>query len=161
MQTKTFYQTDGNGFFIHKIKVFETPLEPGKFANPYRAHDSSPPPIGEGQAARWVDGKWIIGEDHRNDTLYVVETSAQYAIGDAVVVNGVEAIYDGFGVLPSWLTATKPELPPATPDELIKAGIAAIEEEITARRMREAVLGRDEGWLAAKDAEIAALRAQL
>jgi len=41
------------------------------------------------------------------------------------------------------------------------AQIAAIEATITPRRMREAVLGTDNGWLAAVDAQIASLRSQL
>ena len=44
----------------------------------------------------------------------------------------------------------------------VKDQIAAIEAEITPRRLREAVLSVEgAAWLEAKDAEIAALRAQL
>lgn len=39
--------------------------------------------------------------------------------------------------------------------------IILLEAEITPRRLREAVLGTDNGWLADKEAEIAAVRAQL
>ncbi|MDB4312229.1 hypothetical protein N9937_02240, partial [bacterium] len=39
--------------------------------------------------------------------------------------------------------------------------IADLEAQVTPRRMREAVLGTDAGWLATKEAEIAALRAML
>lgn len=43
----------------------------------------------------------------------------------------------------------------------IKSEIAALESTITPRRLREAVLGTDAGWMATLDAQIAALRAQL
>lgn len=39
--------------------------------------------------------------------------------------------------------------------------IILLEAEITPRRLREAILGADNGWLADKEAEIAAVRAQL
>lgn len=50
--------------------------------------------------------------------------------------------------------------PPITPDP-VRVQIMALEIAVTPRRVREAVLGEDSGWLAAQDAKIAALRAQL
>lgn len=47
---------------------------------------------------------------------------------------------------------------PLTGNALILSQIAATEATITPRRVREAVLGTDGGWLHAADAEIAALR---
>ena len=44
---------------------------------------------------------------------------------------------------------------------VLLAQIAALEALETHRRLREAALGIDGGWMAAHDAEIAALRAQL
>ena len=43
----------------------------------------------------------------------------------------------------------------------IKADIAALEDSVTPRRQREAILGTDNGWLANVDLEIAELRGQL
>ena len=52
--------------------------------------------------------------------------------------------------------------PPPTAEQVILSQIAAIEATITQRRLREATLTEEgKAWLAAKDAEIAALRAQL
>ena len=48
----------------------------------------------------------------------------------------------------------------ALPRKLVLKEIAKLEAQITSRRLREAVLG-DNGWLAAKEAEIAALRLTL
>lgn len=44
------------------------------------------------------------------------------------------------------------------PKQVIIEQITAIESTITQRRIREAALGIDGGWLAQKDAEIAELR---
>ena len=44
---------------------------------------------------------------------------------------------------------------------LVLQEIERLEEEVTPRRMREAVLGTDDGWLASQDALIAAERAKL
>lgn len=50
---------------------------------------------------------------------------------------------------------------PPEPSCAVKLQIADLEAQQTPRRMREAALGIDNGWLAALDAEIAQLRAQL
>lgn len=51
--------------------------------------------------------------------------------------------------------------PVVTARDLIIARIAELEGSATPRRMREAALGTDGGWLKALDAQIAALRATL
>lgn len=51
--------------------------------------------------------------------------------------------------------------PPLTGDELIKRQIVVLEYQQTPRRIREAALGIDNGWLAGIEAQIQALRAQL
>lgn len=50
---------------------------------------------------------------------------------------------------------------PPDPADIIKAKIVALEMMQTPRRMREAALGIDNGWLADIDAQIAMLRAQV
>lgn len=47
-----------------------------------------------------------------------------------------------------------------SPEQAIRKEIRALEAEITARRLREAVLG-DSGWLSAQEAKINALRGKL
>ena len=56
-----------------------------------------------------------------------------------------------------------PELAPepAAPAPTILQQILALERQQTPRRMREAALGEDNGWLKNLDSEIAGLRAQL
>lgn len=49
----------------------------------------------------------------------------------------------------------------STPQKLIAREIQRIEATMTTRRFREAALGTDGGWFAARDAEIAALRVQM
>lgn len=48
--------------------------------------------------------------------------------------------------------------PPPEPPRNILTEIAEIESTITNRRQREAILGVDNGWLAAQDVKIAELR---
>lgn len=50
---------------------------------------------------------------------------------------------------------------PPTSDDLIKQAIVALESQQTPRRIREATLEIDNGWLAGIEAQIEALRAQL
>ena len=51
--------------------------------------------------------------------------------------------------------------PPSAPPRDVKAEIAVLESQITQRRLREAVLGVDNGWLATKELEIQQLRGLL
>lgn len=51
--------------------------------------------------------------------------------------------------------------PPLMGDELIKRQIVVLEYQQTPRRIREALLGTDNGWLADIESQIEALRAQL
>lgn len=48
-----------------------------------------------------------------------------------------------------------------SPNEVLINSICKLEETITQRRLREALLGKDNGWLANVEAEIDALRKQL
>ena len=50
---------------------------------------------------------------------------------------------------------------PPTANELIQQQIATLEATISSRRLREATLGTDNGWLKSLDAQIAKLRAGL
>lgn len=52
-------------------------------------------------------------------------------------------------------------IPTVDPNAIIMEQILAIEGTITQRRIREAVLGTDAGWLSDREDEIAALRVQL
>jgi hypothetical protein len=54
---------------------------------------------------------------------------------------------------------TPPPPPPLEGDALLAFQISALEATITARRLREAILGIDKGWLTDKNARIASLRA--
>ena len=60
---------------------------------------------------------------------------------------------DGFPVL------TDPPAP--TPNQIILSQIAELEATVTARRIREAVIGSDNGWLKALNDQCAALRKKL
>jgi hypothetical protein len=52
-------------------------------------------------------------------------------------------------------------IPTPSNNGLIKQQIVALEATVTSRRIREAALGTDGGWLRNLDSQIAALRAQL
>lgn len=51
--------------------------------------------------------------------------------------------------------------PPLAANDQIKHNIQALEATITPRRIREAILGIDSGWLANVNSQIATLRASL
>ena len=56
---------------------------------------------------------------------------------------------------------TPPPPPPLTGNALLASQISALESTITDRRLREAILGVDKGWLSNVNAQIASLRASM
>lgn len=97
-------------------------------------------------------------EDVHGDAmpLDVVEVSADehaalmagQAIGKAIQANdqGLPVLVDA---------------PAPSAADQIRTSILVLEESVTHRRMREAILGIDNGWLLDVNSQIAALRAQL
>ncbi|MDB5802254.1 MAG: hypothetical protein JWL63_3193 [Rhodocyclales bacterium] len=64
----------------------------------------------------------------------------------------------------AWTEVPMPAAPPViepTHNETIQAQIIALESTVSQRRLREAVLGIDSGWLANLDSQIATLRGEL
>lgn len=57
--------------------------------------------------------------------------------------------------------ASQTPIPEIDHNTIIKEQIAALESTMTERRIREAVLGIDNGWLANLNAQISVLRSQL
>ena len=51
--------------------------------------------------------------------------------------------------------------PPVNPDDALLLQISDLEQTITPRRIRDAILGTDNGWLAEVESEIETLRSQL
>jgi hypothetical protein len=128
MESKTVYQTDPKGFYLHPTVIYSEL----KFIVPYLAYEDAPPHTQEGEIARRVnDGRnWQVGEDHRKDTLYLAATGERYEIDHAVVIDGAEAVYDGFGPLPDWLTTVQPAPPPPTPEQIQAAFTAQIQARL-------------------------------
>lgn len=108
MKTKTVFQTDLDGLFLYETVANELALQPGSFNVPYGAVDSPPPQLPQGYVARWAGTTWESVEDHRADTLYVVDTGALYTRGSVVEVGDEEAAYAGWGPVPKWLTTSAP-----------------------------------------------------
>jgi hypothetical protein len=134
------------GEYISSTDARESPLEPDVFLVPAYATTTSPPDVGQNQAAVWGGSSWSVVPDHRGETYW--DTS-----GEMVVI-------EGLGVSPEsdWVT----DRPGPTPDGLILAQIAALEARQTPRRIREAALTQDgRDWLSDLDVQITALRAQL
>lgn len=86
--------------------------------------------------------------------------------GDTVFLQTADCAYGITPAHPLWLAYEEADIEtlpskPATPADAIAAAleaIHAIEAEITPRRIREAILGTDDGWLSQKEAEIEAQR---
>lgn len=58
------YQTDRNGFLLYETAADPDPLSPGEFLIPYGCVTADPPVIGEKQAAKFVDGAWVLVDNY-------------------------------------------------------------------------------------------------
>lgn len=94
----------------------------------------------------------IHGNDMPSDVVQI--TQEQYEQLLAAQTEGKQIVPDSDGRP----MAIEPTL---DPQAIIRAQIVALESQVTQRRLREAVLGLDNGWLADIDGQIAALRQQL
>jgi len=158
------YHYDDDGIFTHESEARKSPLENDVFLIPAKATDLEPIQVEDGQVQIWDGENWIATEDNRGTEVYSKE-------------NGSVIIFSAIGPIPD--TYTTEERPSAAHiwvddawliDEERQAEIdrMAILEQIhllemqqTPRRLRDAVLGLDDGWLADLEEEIETLRAQL
>lgn len=142
---KIVYGYGADGLYSGHETAFEDPLNPGSFLLPVNTTDVEPLKAGVNQAAVWASGAWTLVPDYRGWTGY--DDS-----GKAVVITAI-----GQEPAPSW-TTTPPLL---TGNNLLLSQIETLESAVSDRRIREAVLGTDNGWLKNLDAQIADLRAKL
>jgi len=108
MNQITVYQTDEDGAFLHPVVATELTLAPGTYNVPFGAKLTAPPDAPEGHVAIAVGEDWTTVEDHRKDTLYLVDSGEPYALKTTFALNGVAARYTGLGAIPDWLTLEAP-----------------------------------------------------
>lgn len=112
---KIVYQLDPNGVLVGEAVANECERTPGYWLIPGGCVDTEtlPPVVQEGFAARFVDGEWVVVEDHRRNKLFLYDGRV-YQIDDEV--NGQR--YDGLGPLPAWLSVVEP--PPALEEQRMR-----------------------------------------
>lgn len=132
--------------YIAKTVADPDPLVEGQFLIPANATETPPPDCTNHQVACFLDNQWVIQDDYRG-FIYYTASGEQHLITEIGVVPPDDALTE------------KPDNPNSEVSVLQQ--ILALESQQTPRRIREAVLGVDGGWLANLDAQIAALRAQL
>jgi len=108
MNQITVYQTDEDGAFLHPIIANELAQSPGVYNVPFGAKLTAPPDAPEGYVAVAVSEDWTTVEDHRQDTLYLVESGEPYALKTTIALNGSAVRYTGLGAIPDWLTLDAP-----------------------------------------------------
>jgi len=118
MNQITVYQTDEDGAFLHPVVANELAQSPGFYNVPFGAKLAAPPNAPEGHVAVAVGEGWTTVEDHRQDTLYLVESGEPYALKTTIALNGSAVRYTGLGAIPNWLTleAPAPEEPESGTD---------------------------------------------
>lgn len=106
-------------------------------------------------------GEGVADADPLQPGQWLLPAHATADAPPAVFPGHVLAFEAGYWVQQA-VSVVAQEVPP-TPDPRAQMlmQIAALEATVTQRRLREAMLGTDSGWLAAVDVQIAALRSQL
>ncbi len=125
---------------------------------PAHSTDIAPPPCGPSMMQVFNDEEWSLVENYIGETFYEKATGAQ------VVVDRLGAIPDSMTRLlpppfPKWNEAAG--LWGVDRAAVIKEEIFMLEDQQTPRRIREAALGVDGGWLANINDQIEALRIEL
>lgn len=142
-----FYSGTTNGFYddaIHGTRSI-TVIDPEYIA----------PQVNQGEVVPTPDFIEIINPDCKIP-LDAVEISDEAHI---VLLSGQslgKLIQAGEGGYPILISRPEPSA-----NDLLKAQIETLESSVTERRLREAVLGVDGGWLANLEAQIDVLRGQL
>jgi len=109
MNQITVYQTDPDGAFLHPVIATELALSPGTYNIPFGAKLTPPPDdVPEGKVVVAVLEGWGTLEDHRKDTLYLVDTGEPYTLKTTLAINGIAVRYTGLGTIPDWLTDQAP-----------------------------------------------------
>lgn len=125
----------------------QDPMDEGSFLIPSNATNLEPLADQDGYTQVFNNEAWDYVQDNRG--LYY------NAAGEMVYITEL-------GQSPNEDWTTEPPAPPEpTQQELLVKEILTLEAQQTPRRIREAVLGVDAGWLANLNTQIAALRAQL
>lgn len=129
---------------------------------PAFATTTAPPSVAENEVAVFETVDWSVYPDFRGQTFYRKADRAAVEVKEI----GAGAILDLTDQAPTtefdvwedgqWVTDTT-----AQNNAAVMTAITALEAEVTQRRIREAVLGTDNGWLADLEAEIAVLRGQM
>jgi len=106
----TVYQTDEDGAFLHPVLAHELAQSPGAYNVPFGAKLTAPPEVATGEVAVAAGDYWFTVENHREDTLYVVDSGQPYALKTTLIVNAAAVRYTGLGPIPDWLTLDPPVL---------------------------------------------------
>ena len=132
------------------------PVTQEEYLIPANSVEASPLEHKQGFAQIWQNGKWVYVVDERGKDVYSCETGEKCGYvnnlfgdvkeGQTTLIPESGKIWGGEG----WV-----EPPAPKESELILLEISQLESQITPRRLREALLGTDNGWLANQDAIIA------
>lgn len=121
MNTITVWQTNAAGFLLYAIGANELSMQSGEYNIPYGAYADAPPDARAGHVARRIEGAWAMVEDHRSDTLYVIDGhGTKYQIGSEIEIEGTMLSYDGGGPIPDWLTLDAPVVEHEVEGEIVE-----------------------------------------
>lgn len=145
---KIYNYSSINGEFLNEGIADTNPRDPANPMIPAFATAIVPiePKLGSAVCFNKVSRSWEYYADNRG--IWYKSTGEKLNI---IELGEIDVTYTK--------TAPLPAMP--TPQELVLAEIQTLEASITQRRLREALLGVDNGWLAGIDAQIVVLRASL
>lgn len=128
---------------------------------PAYSTDIAPPDTGKNQVAVFSGDEWSVVPDYRGQTFYRKSDRKEIIIQDIGEVGeeftdlAPTTIFDTW-INGEWVTDTVAE-----EKANLLSQIKDLEKNVTQRRIREAVLGIDNGWLEDIESQISALREKL
>jgi hypothetical protein len=166
-KTKVVYGYDPVTFEFTGIRYANLcPVTKAEYLIPAFAVETPPAEYGVGFAQVLQEGGWVKVTDDRGKDIYDCTTGEKVGyvnnlFGD--IGEGQTVLVPQAGDI--WVDSEWAAPTPPTVEELARQAVLAeitrLESQITPRRMREALLGADGGWLEAQEALIAIERAKL
>lgn len=141
--------------YIGEVPAHLCPVTKLEYLMPANTTEDAPLACKVGFAQIRQDGEWVYIEDNRGKPIYNCQTGEQ--VGFMTELSAI--LPDGYTVLQPeesqvWDGSKWIDKPEPTEKDLAHAEIRRLESQITERRKREAILGTDNGWLAAQEALI-------
>lgn len=128
---------------------------------PAHSTEIEPPTVGENQVAVFSGEEWSVIPDYRGQIFYRKTDRAEIVIKEIGEVSDTFTNLAPTTIFDTWQNGAWVTDTVAEQNANLVSQISELEKQVTQRRIREAILGLDNGWLSGIEQQIEVLRGQL